>query len=188
MFRIFLLCSCVFFTGLPSLVSELTNSDYAAAQQVIHDISKFDSSFQDRARAIVEEKMSRYPEETYLRWRPVQIDPDDVLREHYLEPDAMPASLWLSPFSDVNLFAKRREYTPLRYSKFDYANSAIWEGHIDGDENTSVRITVVGSEDGPGFVIEISDPPRKYSVRPTDERDVYVAIEQRMHTDATTIQ
>jgi len=179
--RLLLLCLCAILASSPSIAAELTNSNYAAAQEIVHDISESDSSYQNRARAIVEAKMSHYPEESYIRWRPVRIDTSEVLRKHYLEPDAMPISLWLSPFPNVNLFVQQSTYTPLRYSEFEYANGAIWEGYIDGDEHTSVRITVVGSEHGPGFVIVISDPPRKYSLLPTDDRDVYVAIELRIH-------
>ena len=183
--KLTLLCFCAILASLPSTAAELANSNYAAAQEIVHDISEFDSSYQNRARAIVESMMSHYPEDSYIRWRPVRIDTSEVLRKHYLEPDAMPISLWLSPFPDVSLFVQQSKYTPLRYSKFEYANGAIWEGYIDGNEHTRVRITVVGSEHGPSFVIVVSDPPRKYSLLPTDDRDVYVAIELRLHPDMT---
>ena len=67
---------------------------------------------------------------------------------------------------------------------------AIWGGVIPGFELSRVEISIVDMTDKLAstperiaFVIKIWDPPRHFYILPTDDLDVYVAMEGRVSND-----
>lgn len=173
-------------TGM--LLSSMSVSDVIAqapGEEVVHSIFEYDIEYQERARAVVAEMMYHWPEESYVRWRPVRVEPSAVLEEDIASDYAMPALLQLTVFPDIIVSAQRT-----RYSYFEASGNAIWEGVIPGFALSRVEITIVDStdklantEDRIAFVIRISDPPRHFYIHPTDDLDVYVAIEGRVADD-----
>ncbi len=75
----------IFLTGLISCTESEPNSPTTTPyQEIVHSISEYDVEYQNRARAVAEEKMSHWPEESYVRWRPVRIEPSEVLQDEIL--------------------------------------------------------------------------------------------------------
>ena len=183
--KIDLLCIIVLTGMLSSSISESDVLATTSAIEVVHSIFEYDFEYQERARAVVEEMMSHWPEEAYVRWRPVRIEPREVLREEITSDGAMPASLQLTVFPDLIVSAQRTRYTYI-----EATGDAIWEGVIPGFELSRVRITIVdttdklaNTTDRIAFVIKIWDPPRHFYILPTDDLDVYVAMEGRVSDD-----
>ncbi len=180
--KINLLCIIVL-TGMLSSskgVSDVFAS--ASAEEIVHSIFEYDFEYQERARAGAAEMMKHMSEESYVRWRPVRVEPNEVLREKIDSDDALPESLQLTLFPDMIVSAQRT-----RYSYIETTGDAIWEGVIPGFENSRVEITIVDSTDKLAnkperitFVIRIWDPPRHSYILPVDDQDVYVAIEGRV--------
>ena len=157
----------------------------ALGEEIVHSIFDYDIEYQERARSVVAEMMYHWREDSYVRWRPVRIVPREVLQEEFLSDDAMPESLRLTIFPDMIVSAERT-----RYNYIEATGGAIWEGVIPGSEFSRVRIGIVDmtdkltkSEERIAFVINIWDPPRNFSILPTDDLDVYVAVEGRVSDD-----
>ena len=72
-----------------------------------------------------------------------------------------------------------------RFSAFEHINQALWEGKLLNSNYPTVRITIVGGEDGPALVIDVWNSPKKYHIFATDSLDVYVAVEIRVNPEAT---
>jgi len=101
-----------------------------------------------------------------------------------------PSNLTLTPlqleiFPDMIVNAQRKRYTYI-----EATGDAIWEGVIPGFELSRVEITIVdttdklaNTEERIAFVIRVWDPPRHLYISPTDDLDVYVAIEGRVSDD-----
>lgn len=149
-------------------------------QEIVHSISEYGIEYKDRARVVSEEMMSHWPAESYLRWRPVRIEPSEVLRDDILSASAMPQFLSLTPFPDVTLVAQRASYLPI-----ESTGGAIWEGVIPTSETSNVRVNIVSATGHIAFAVEIWDPPKKYYIFATDSPDVYVAIEGQINPLAT---
>jgi hypothetical protein len=180
------LLSIIVLTGM--LSSSISVSDVfatASGEEVVHSIFEYDVEYQERARAVVAEMMYHWPEESYVRWRPVRIEPREVLQEEIVSDNAMPASLQLTLFHDMIVSAQRT-----RYMYIEATGDAIWEGVIPGFENSRVEITIVdttdkfaNTEERIAFVIRIWAPPRHFYILPTDDLDIYVAMEGRVSDD-----
>ena len=170
---------------LSSSIGVADVSGSASDEEIVHSIFEYDIEYQERARAVVEEKMYHWPEESYVRWRPVRIEPSEVLQEELVSDNAMPASLQLTLFHDLIVSAQRTGYTYI-----EATGDAIWEGVIPGFELSRVEITIVdttdklmNTEERIAFVIRIWYPPRHFYILPTDDLDVYVAMEGRVSDD-----
>jgi len=153
--------------------------------EIVHSIYEYDIEYQERARVVAAEMMSHWPEESYVRWRPVRIDPKQVLQEKTISENALPEFIQLTVFPDLIVNA---QYTSYFFD--DASGGAIWRGVIPGFELSWVEIGIVdltdklaSTEDRLSFVIRIGNPPRHYYVSPTDDLDVYVAIEGRVADD-----
>jgi hypothetical protein len=180
------LLSIIVLTGM--LSSSISVSDVfatASGEEVVHSIFEYDIEYQERARAVVAEKMYHWPEESYVRWRPIRIEPREVLREEIVSDNAMPASLQLTLFHDMIVSAQRT-----RYMYIEATGDAIWEGVIPSFENSRVEITIVdttdkfaNTEERIAFVIRIWAPPRHFYILPADDLDIYVAMEGRVSDD-----
>ena len=184
-----LLCIVALTGALSSSISVSDAIAQAPDEEVVHSVFEFDNEYQERARAVVAEMMSHWPEESYVRWRPVRIEPSEVLQDEISSENAMPASLQLTVFPDLIVSAQRTSYT---YS--EASRGAIWEGVIPGFELSRVEVSIVDSTDKLAntperiaFAIKIWDPPRRFHILPTDDLDVYVAIEGRV-SDNTDIE
>ncbi len=153
--------------------------------EIVRSIYEYDIEYQERARDVATEKMSHWPEESYVRWRPVRVEPKQVLQEKSISENALPEFIQLTVFPDLIVNAQNTGYF------FDDANGgAIWSGVIPGFDLSNVEISIVdftdklaGTEDRLAFVIRIWIPPRHLYVFPTDDLDVYVAIEGRVADD-----
>lgn len=143
-----------------------------AGPELVHSISEFNVEYQSRAETVAKDLMQHWPAESYIRWRPVRIQPSEVLNHDFLKPGAMLTSFSLSPFKDTKIHVRQTSYTI-----FKHINQAIWEGKTLNSDNSTVEITIVGMDEGPAFVIKIGSPPNNYSIFATDSLDVYIAVE-----------
>ena len=150
--------------------------------ELIHAIAEYDIEYQTRAKTIAQDQMQHWPDESYVRWRPVRIEPSVVLNHDFLKAGAMPASLSLSPFPDTRIYARQTKYTA-----FEHINQALWEGTIPNSDHGTVRVTIVGMDEGTAFVINVWNPPNTYHIAASDSLDVYVAIEGHV-SDNTNIK
>ena len=148
--------------------------------ELIHSISEYEIEYQTRAESVANELMQHWPKESYVRWRPVRIEPGEVLKGDFLKSGAMPTSLRLSPFPDIELFVHQTGY-----AAFEHINQALWDGAVLDSDDSSVRITIVGVVEGIGFVIDVWNSPNKYHIFATDSLDVYVAVEVRVNAQGT---
>jgi hypothetical protein len=156
-----------------------------SGDEIVHSIFDYDVEYQERARAAVEELMYHRPQDSYVRWRPVRVVPREVLRDEILSDNAMPEALKITAFHDFAVSARK-----VRYTYFEHLGSAIWEGVIPGIENSRVEITIVDAtdklmktEERIGFVIKVWHPPKHFYISPTEDLDVYVAIEGHVAND-----
>lgn len=186
--KIDLICVIVV-TGLfASSIGPVDASGPVPAKEVVHSIFEFDFEYQERARSVVAEMMSHMGDDTYVRWRPIRIEPREILQAKIIGYSAMPESLQLTVFPDTIVSAQRT-----RYTFREATGNAIWEGVIPGFENSRVEITIVDmtdrfakTDERIAFVIRIWDPPRQYAILPTDDLDIYVAVEVRVPDDTDT--
>ena len=183
--KINLLCIIVLTGMLSSSIAMSEEIDPALGKEIVHSIFEFDIEYQERARSIVAEMMYHWHETAYVRWRPVRIVPRELLQEKLLSSDAMPESIRLTIFPDSIVNARKTDYF------YDEATGgAIWTGVMPGSELSQVRISIVDmtdkftkSEERIAFVIKVWNPPKHYAILPTDDLDVYVAIEGRAFND-----
>lgn len=151
-------------------------------EEIIHSIYEYDFEYQERARAVAAAKMYHWGEDSYVRWRPIRIEPREVLQDEISSDNAMPISLQLTVFPDLIVNAQRERYTYIKAT-----GDAIWNGVIPGFELSGVEITIVdmtdklaNTEERISFVIRIWDPPRHWYIYPADDLNTYVAIEGRV--------
>lgn len=171
----------IFLTGLLSCTeSEPDSPATTPYQEIVHSISEYDVEYQNRARAVAEEMMSHWPEESYVRWRPVRIEPSEVLQDEILSDSAMPELLQLTLYPDTIVSAQKT-----RYKYMEETGGAIWEGVIPGFELSRVEIGIVTATGDTAFVIRIWDSPKHYYILATDYPDVYVALEGRVKPSAS---
>jgi hypothetical protein len=180
-----LLCIFVLTSVLSSSISVSDVVAKASGDEIIHSIFDYDVAYQERARAAVEEMMYHWPQNSYVRWRPVRIVPSEVLQEEMSSHNAMPAMLQLTVFHDIILSARKT-----RYTYFEETGDSIWEGVVPGIDLSRVEITIVdttdkllNTEERIGFVIRIWRPPKHFYIFPTEDPDAYVAIEGRVAED-----
>lgn len=180
-----LLCIFVLLGVLSSSISVSDVVVKVSGEEIIHSIFDYDVAYQERARAAVEEMMYHWPQDSYVRWRPVRIVPSEVLQGEMASDNAMPTSLQLTVFPDIVVKARKTSY-----SYFENVGGAIWEGVIPDVAHSKVEITIVDAtdkllskEERVGFVIRIWNPPKHFYISPTDDPDVYVAIEGRVADD-----
>jgi hypothetical protein len=150
--------------------------------ELVHSIKEYDIEYQSRAEAVTNELMQHWPKESYVRWRPVRIDPSEFLNGDSLVFGAMPTSLRLSPFPDVELNVHLTKFNAV-----DHMDAAAWTGEVVNSRSSYVRISLIGMRVGPAFLIKIWNPPNKYQLFATDSLDVYVAVEIRVDPLATKI-
>ena len=177
--RLFAL-ACVVTSLISCSENESPSLAIVPGPELIHSISEYQIEYQTRAESVANELMQHWPKESYVRWRPVRIKPREVLNGDFLKSGAMPTLLRLSPFPDIELDARQT-----RYTAFEHINQALWEGAIVDSDDSSVRITIVGWEEEPAFVIDVWNSPNKYHIFATDSLDVYVAVEVRVNAQGT---
>lgn len=177
---IFLICVFASWTALADVTP---TADY---EEVIHSIYEYSPPYPERAQAIVSEIMKQWGEDAYLRWRPVRIEPRELLNGDISSAHAVPTALQFSVFPDTIIQAQES-----RYTYFEETRGAIWRGTIPGIEFSYVEINIVvdttkklkGEEESIGFSIRIWDQSRHFYIFPTEDLDVYVAIEGRKIND-----
>jgi len=157
-----------------------SGGDADDAVQYGQSIYNFDLDYQQRAQLAAEAYVTPMGSDAVLRWRPLYVDPKSILQTSYLQPDAMPERLVISPFDDLIFEAVRTEY-----EVFGAIESAQWQGKLVGSYSGNVTIGIVSGEPNPEFVLKIivgpDEHPMIYSIIPTFESDVYLAIEGNPH-------
>lgn len=150
------------------------------AVQYGQSIYNFDLDYRQRAQLAAEAYLAPWGADAVSRWRPLHVDPKSILLTSYMKPDAMPERIVISPFDDLIFEAVRTEY-----EVFEAIESAQWQGKLVGSHSGNVTIAIVSGEPNPDFVLKIivgpDEHPMVYSIVPTFESDVYVAIEGNPH-------
>jgi hypothetical protein len=146
------------------------------AVQYGQSIYNFDLDYQQKAQLAAEAYLAPWGADAVLRWRPLHVDPNAILLAGYMQPNAMPEKLTFSPFEDMVFEAVRTDY-----QIHGHIESANWKGRLIGAHIGRVELAIVGGESNPSFVLKIlsgsDDQLMVYSIVPTFESDVYVAIE-----------
>jgi len=165
--------------ALASLV-EANGDDSLPLVEYAQSIYDFDLSYQQRALVAADEYIAAFDADAILRWRPLHVDPIAILVRDYMHEDAMPERLLITPFEDLKFEAVRIDYQIL-----GHIESANWKGRLVGAHTGRVDVAIVGGESNPSFLLKIvlgpDDQPMVYSIVPTLESDVYVAIEGNPH-------
>jgi len=166
--------------SLAGTSEESCNRECNRAVEFAQSIYNFDLDYQQRAQAAAEAYVAPWGTDAVLRWRPLYVDPKSILLTSHLQPGAMPERLVISPFDDLIFEAVRTEYLI-----FEKIESAQWHGKLVGAHSGRVSLGIVGGETNPGFVLKIivgpDEQPMVYSIIPTMESDVYVAVEGNPH-------
>jgi len=140
--------------------------------ELIHAIAEYDVEYQVRANSVAQDLMQHWPEESYIRWRPVRIEPRSFLSRSHMDDGAMPNTISITPFPDVTIVADVSDYMII-----DANDDAIWKGQIRGADGGYVEVTIVGEVDNPSFSIRISSTRHSFNIFSTDVPEVYVAME-----------
>lgn len=152
-----------------------------APVEIVQSIYDQDFDYTVRANAAADETMAHVSHGSFIRWQPIYVDPKSVLSDGYLSDGAMPSHMKLSLFPDLSFVIDLTDYTVM-----EQTFSAVWNGTIRGAEDSKARISIVGGEDSPGFVIQLYDHPKAYSImQSATEPDVYIAVEWANKPDAT---
>ena len=151
-----------------------------SAVEFAQSIYIFDLEYQERAQVAAETYLASFGSDAVLRWRPLHVNPRSILLTSYMQPGAMPERLILSPFEELTFEAVQTDYR-IR----EKLESAGWQGRLVGAHSGRVNLDIVGGETNPSFVLKIisgpDEQPMVYSIIPTFESDVYVAIEGNPH-------
>ena len=150
--------------------------DNSPPQELIKSIYDYDSTFSQSAQAAAQDMVSYYDRNSYLRWQSVHLDPKLILKGDYLKDGAMPKTLQISPFPDTTFVA-----TQTQYNIMEHIASAIWTGSIEGSESGTVKITIVGGRENPGFVVRIFNGPQSIGISRVEKHTSYVAVESNPH-------
>lgn len=153
-----------------------------APQEIVKSVHDNDLEFRTAAESAAEQKVSMFSPESVSRWRPVRLDPESILNGDLLEPGSMPNTIKISPFPDTTYVVSETKYTIRKHT-----GSISWTGKISGIENGTVEIHARGSVNSPTFSIKIFDPPRFFSITPTETDDAYLAIEGNPHQPDATL-
>ena len=144
----------------------------SSPKELIGSIYDEELGYTQKAVEAAEDTISHFDTSSYLRWRPVRIDPKAYLNGSYLNDGSMPERIRISPFPDVSLIAVKSKYTIMQDIQ-----SALWEGSIVGSDNGRVEITIVGGDSNPAFSVRIVQYPQVIQIFQTDISDVYLALE-----------
>lgn len=151
------------------------NEEVLAAKEVLQLLDHTDREFRELAMAEAERYMAEFDPErnVSLRWQPLRIDADDLLRGSFLDEGSMVEEFQISPFPFVSFKA-----TQTRYSIDNFNNMARWYGVLDDGASGSIKIYYQMHEDGyTVFLIQMHMEDQDIAIMATDLRDVYVASE-----------
>ena len=158
-----------------SLSKNVSNSSSTGGSQPLEfaeSIYSFDLNFRQRAQQAAENAIAQYSPESLTRWRPMRFEPSEFISGDYLDENSIPISFQVTPFPDATFTVFRTKLLVMERTE-----SVIWEGNLGDGTDTKVEMTIVGGAEMPGVILKIIQGTHVFSLVPTDEPNVYVALE-----------
>jgi len=143
-----------------------------SSPQLVRSIHESDKGVREAAQHAAENFVKNFEVGQLLRWEPVRISPYEFLNGSYLKQGSVPRMFEISLFRNLNFVVSET-----KYEISEHIAAATWTGVIGGNQDSRVEIGIVGGIDQPGFLIKIAIGTQRFSVQPTDTRDIYVAME-----------
>ena len=151
-----------------------------ADRELVGSIYDYDLDYQQTAQTAADDYVSNIPAELIVRSRPVRVDMKVLIEGDINDLDAIADRLVVKPFQDTAF-----EVVRTNYAVYDDIDQAIWEGVLVGANVGRAEISIVDEAASRSLIMRIFvddyDPPTIYSVSPTLDPTVYVAIEANPH-------
>lgn len=139
--------------------------------------SIYDSEFVDSSRLLAAAEqfvVSNFPDDSaYFRWGVLQIDTSVLATANDIaNGELLPTRFQIRPFEHVLMTATLTDYRPQSAN-----NIAVWEGTIDDDPGSSVRLTAVSRPDRVSFIARVNSQLGHFVIVESDIPLTYVVVE-----------